>query len=344
MFRAGLVALSFMWALCAHGKVLYTGSSTPGSQGWLGPIAGTQTLDPGGFVTLDTSASPLLQGGYGLIEPLLESSPGFRLDFTARVDNETHSNDDRAGFSLHRHRRRQARDRDRLLGRPDLAAECRLLSRSKPRGDFDTSAMTDYSLTVIGSHYELRAERQRTAGRRHRLLRCARSARKRFPVPHPARSVLRRRHHFGFCEVLPAIGRAHDRAGAALLGLLCAGLALLTWTLRRSARTPITPQLKSTTTVRLRDGSQTCLSLLRRNRRASFSQMVFRPRVRVLSRLLAALLLSAAAATPTLTIAKQRQAQAADAGWLIYRNDRYAFRLAYPPDSRVDTRRGPDFS
>jgi len=31
MFRAGLVALSFMWALCAHGKVLYTGDSTPGS-------------------------------------------------------------------------------------------------------------------------------------------------------------------------------------------------------------------------------------------------------------------------------------------------------------------------
>jgi len=71
--------------------------------------------------------------------------------------------------------------------------------------------------------------------------------------------------------------------------------------------------------------------------------MVFRPRVRLFSRLLAALLLSAAAATPTDTIAKQRQAQDAEAGWLIYRNDRYAFRLAYPPDSRVDTRRGQGF-
>jgi len=65
--------------------------------------------------------------------------------------------------------------------------------------------------------------------------------------------------------------------------------------------------------------------------------------VRLFSRLLAALLFSAAAATPTLTIAKQRQVQDADAGWLIYRNDRYAFRLAYPPDSRVDARRGRGF-
>jgi len=48
MFKAGLVALSFMWALCAHAKVLYTGSSTPASQGWFGPLAGTQTLDPSG--------------------------------------------------------------------------------------------------------------------------------------------------------------------------------------------------------------------------------------------------------------------------------------------------------
>ena len=30
MIRAVLVALSLMWALSAHGKVLYTGSSTPG--------------------------------------------------------------------------------------------------------------------------------------------------------------------------------------------------------------------------------------------------------------------------------------------------------------------------
>ena len=98
MFRAGLVALSLVWALCAHGKVLYTGSSTPGSQGWFGPIAGTQTLDPGGFVTLDTTASGLIQGGYGRIEPLLDSSPGFRLDFTARVISEAHDNNDRAGI------------------------------------------------------------------------------------------------------------------------------------------------------------------------------------------------------------------------------------------------------
>jgi hypothetical protein len=68
--------------------------------------------------------------------------------------------------------------------------------------------------------------------------------------------------------------------------------------------------------------------------------MVFHPSVRWFPGLLAALLLGTAAAAPSLTIAKQRQVRETDAGWQIYRNERYAFRLTYPPDSRVDIRRG----
>jgi hypothetical protein len=161
MFKAGLVALSFMWALCAHGKVLYTGSSTPASQGWFGPLAGTQTLDPGGFVTLNTSASGPIQGGYGRIEPLLESSPGFRLDFTARVISEVHDRNDRAGFSLivtdgAKHGIEIAFWEKQIW--PQNVGFSHAASQEVA---FDTAAMTDYSLTVIGGHYQLNANGQK---------------------------------------------------------------------------------------------------------------------------------------------------------------------------------------
>src|ERR1044071_7085078 len=99
MIKAGLIALLCAWSLCAHGKVLYRGSSVPSSQGWFGPLAGTQTLDAAGFVTLDTTS--VVQGGYGLIEPLPPSTaPGVRLDFTVKLQSETHNSNDRAGFSI----------------------------------------------------------------------------------------------------------------------------------------------------------------------------------------------------------------------------------------------------
>src|SRR5689334_13315961 len=100
MIRAGVLALLCAWTFGAQAKVLYTGTSVPGAQGWFGPLVTTPTLDPAGFVRLDTTLASAIRDGYGLSEPLLNSTPGFRLDFTAKVGTETHNNPDRAGFSV----------------------------------------------------------------------------------------------------------------------------------------------------------------------------------------------------------------------------------------------------
>jgi hypothetical protein len=55
--------------------------------------------------------------------------------------------------------------------------------------------------------------------------------------------------------------------------------------------------------------------------------------------LLLAAALGIGAASAPVSFAKSRHAQAADPGWLIYRNDRYAFRLSYPEHSRIDSPR-----
>jgi hypothetical protein len=239
MFRAGLIALSIMWAVSAHGKVLYTGSSTPGSQGWLGPLAGTQTLDPGGFVTLDTNASPLIQGGYGLIEPLLESGPGFRLDFTARVDSEAHTSDDRAGFSLI--------VTDGAKHGIEIGFWTNLiwpqeLGFSHNQGQevgFDTSAMTVYSLTVIGEHYELSAGGNKLLVGDTVFYDAPGLLGSDFPYRTP--------HVLFFGDDTTSASAKFSLQSVELttvpeprmLGLLCAGLALLAWTLRRRADMPI---------------------------------------------------------------------------------------------------------
>jgi hypothetical protein len=155
MIRLACLALLFACALSAQAKVLYTGTSLPGSQGWFGPIAGTQALDAGGFVSLNTSVAAGLQGGYGLLEPLQEASPGFRIDFTARLESEAHSNNDRAGFSMI--------VTDGTKHGIELGFWQNHIWAQQPgftHGDdvaFTTTAMTDYSLTVIGNTYRLTA-------------------------------------------------------------------------------------------------------------------------------------------------------------------------------------------
>jgi hypothetical protein len=54
----------------------------------------------GDVTFLDTTASSGMAGYFMTLGTPLDSAAGFRLDFALRIASETHSNDDRAGFSL----------------------------------------------------------------------------------------------------------------------------------------------------------------------------------------------------------------------------------------------------
>jgi hypothetical protein len=154
MIKAGLIAMLCAWSLCAQGKVLYTGSSLPSGQGWFGPFAGTQTLDAAGFVTLDTTE--VVQGGYGLIEPLLSSNaPGVRLDFTVKLESETHNSNDRAGLSIIV--TDQTKHGIEIGFWSDRVWAQQLGFTHGAEALFNTGALTDYSLTIVGGTYTLAA-------------------------------------------------------------------------------------------------------------------------------------------------------------------------------------------
>jgi hypothetical protein len=156
MIKAGLIAVLCAWSLCAQGKVLYTGSSVPSSQGWFGPLAGTQTLDAAGFVTLDTTAASAVKAGYGLIEPLLTSTaPGVRLDFTLKLESETHNSNDRSGLSIIV--TDQTKHGIEIGFWSDRVWAQQLGFSHGAEALFNTDALTDYSLTIIGGTYSLAA-------------------------------------------------------------------------------------------------------------------------------------------------------------------------------------------
>jgi hypothetical protein len=82
------------------------GTQTPGDQGF---TFGTLTPElvslsaVGGVTTLDTTASALIYAGFvGNSDqmPTLDRTAGYTVSFTARVVQETHGSDDRAGFSI----------------------------------------------------------------------------------------------------------------------------------------------------------------------------------------------------------------------------------------------------
>jgi hypothetical protein len=104
--------------------------------------------------------------------------------------------------------------------------------------EFDTSAMTDYSLTVIGSHYELRANGNKLLDGGTVFYDAPGLLGSDFPY--------RTSHVLFFGDDTTSASAKFSLQSVELttvpeprlLGLLCAGLALLAWTLRRSARTP----------------------------------------------------------------------------------------------------------
>jgi hypothetical protein len=155
MIKSGLFALLCVCSCCAQGKVLYTGTALPASEGWFGPLVTVPTLDPAGFVRLDTTASSAIQDGYGRLEPLLDSTPGFRLDFTAKLESETHSDTNRAGFSV------IVTDQNKhgveIGFWSDQVWAQKLGFTHDTFKTFNTTALTDYSLTIIGNTYKLSA-------------------------------------------------------------------------------------------------------------------------------------------------------------------------------------------
>ncbi len=143
--------------------MLYDGSTLPAAQGWFAfvPLPGTQSLNPG-FVEVDTTQN--LQAGFFRIEPLLSSSPGFRLDFDLRVVSEGHIKDDRAGLSL------IAIDENKHgieLGfwSDQIFAQNLGFTHGEQMALDTTSALTSYSLIVLGDDYSLTANN--AAGVKH---------------------------------------------------------------------------------------------------------------------------------------------------------------------------------
>jgi len=122
-----VLSLCFVVCSCSEGAesiVLYDGSlnegiETPSAQGWLyiaDPIFGSFASQnaSGGVTTLNTMTYASIMAGYfnqdpsglsGYIHPamsgiVLDRQTGFSLDFSVKINSESHSYNDRAGFSF----------------------------------------------------------------------------------------------------------------------------------------------------------------------------------------------------------------------------------------------------
>jgi hypothetical protein len=105
LLLGGLAALPL--AAATETTVLYDGSlgdgtQTPGDQGFTAVVREEAVLSAAaGVTTFDTTASNNLYSGFfGRGVPTLDRTAGYTLSFTARVAQETHASNDRAGFSI----------------------------------------------------------------------------------------------------------------------------------------------------------------------------------------------------------------------------------------------------
>jgi hypothetical protein len=169
ILRRGCAAWTAAMLLLGSGtssraQILYDASlgTLPEAQGWLygGLGAGITKSMSGNSVLLDTSAQTGNQAGWSRVAaPPLNRSQGFVLLFTAQVNTEAHSNSNRAGFSVI------------LLGSDTNGIELafwtdRIFAQDGPPNLFvhaedaaftTTGGFVDYSLTCVGSNYNLRA-------------------------------------------------------------------------------------------------------------------------------------------------------------------------------------------
>ena len=110
MKNAAMFALLFIVAtVCtaAHAQTLYDGAqgTAPGSQGWsYVSFGGTQTipmLPTAPYTVYDSTDANSTRGGYTRTSPLpLDRLTGYTLRFDVGVEQESHANNDRAGFSI----------------------------------------------------------------------------------------------------------------------------------------------------------------------------------------------------------------------------------------------------
>lgn len=179
--RFTLIMMLLMIAIRANAAVLYDGSlnngtDTPDEQGWeyiTDPIFGnlaSQTASSG-MTTLDTTATTNIQAGYfshnpvsGHTHPDLDGETfdrhsGYELNFSVRLNSESHSNSNRSGFSVI------------VLGDDLMGIELGFWTdeiwaqSGKPSDDelfihseginFDTTLMINYNLSIFGDIYTL---------------------------------------------------------------------------------------------------------------------------------------------------------------------------------------------
>jgi hypothetical protein len=110
----GFAILVLLWGRHAYGVTLYDGAlhSLPEAQGWVyaeWPSGTTVRGVAGGVSSLDTTAlAPTMAGYFSSVPlggahpdlPVLNRARGFTVSFTMQLLAETHSSDDRAGFSV----------------------------------------------------------------------------------------------------------------------------------------------------------------------------------------------------------------------------------------------------
>jgi hypothetical protein len=155
---------------------LYDGSKNTSlsSQGWMSfvPSGASQTVS-GGATTLNTTANNALRSGYATTAPsafTLDRTRGYTLGFNIRLLSETHSSNDRAGFSV------IALGADKkgvelgfwtdplkktgsIWAQNDGATKPPRFTRSEATAFNPGTALTRYELSVLGSSYSLFANR-----------------------------------------------------------------------------------------------------------------------------------------------------------------------------------------
>ena len=175
MAKTGCFVLAITAALaCGQAAradfVLYDGAlnTTPDAQGWLylaSPGSAATRTASGGVTVLDsTAASADMAGFFSTGHPLvgtLDRAAGFTVTFRLQLDRESHTSNDRAGFSVIA---LGSDSKGVVLGFWNNEVWAQKDSPIFTHGEgaaFDTTAaLTDYALTISGNGYTLKAGAQ----------------------------------------------------------------------------------------------------------------------------------------------------------------------------------------